>query len=90
MAKIILDRSSVDKLGMLLAQIADLTKQADAIKDAIKGFGMSIEGVMFKASYTESDRKVFDKEAFIKTMGQENYDRFLKTTAVFSVKVTSR
>jgi hypothetical protein len=28
--------ASVDQLGALLAQIADLTKQADAIKDAIK------------------------------------------------------
>ena len=28
--------TSIDTLGSLLAQIADLTKQADAIKDSIK------------------------------------------------------
>ena len=28
--------TQVDTLGMLLAQIAELTKQADAIKDSIK------------------------------------------------------
>ena len=28
--------TSIDTLGTLLAQIADLTKQADAIKDGIK------------------------------------------------------
>ena len=44
--------TSVDTLGTLLAQIADLTKQADAIKDSIKetasaGGAMVIEGAVF-------------------------------------------
>ena len=87
---ITLDNSSADKLGVLLAQIADLTKQADAIKDAIKDGGVSIEGALFKATYSESDRKTFDKQAFIDQNGQFIYDEYLKTSAVFSVKVTSR
>ena len=87
--------SSIDELGMLLAQIADLTKRADAIKDAIKdsaskGGAASIEGALFKATYTEADRTVFDKKAFIKIYGQDEYDCYTKTTAVFSVKVTAR
>ena len=87
--------ASVDQLGALLAQIADLQKQADAIKDAIKdsasaGGAKSIEGSLFKATYIESDRSVFDKAAFVKAFGVEAYERFTKTTAVFSVKVTSR
>jgi hypothetical protein len=87
--------ASVDELGVLLAQIADLTKQADAIKDAIKdsasnGGAKSVEGSLFKATYSESDRCVFDKDAFIKAFGAEAYAKFTKTTAVFSVKVTSR
>ena len=65
----VLDESSVDRLGMLLAQIADLTEQADAIKDAIKDSGKTIEGTFFKATYSESDRKSFDKELFIKAHG---------------------
>jgi len=43
----------------LLAQIADLTKQADAIEDAIKdsasaGGDKVVEGSLFKATYLES------------------------------------
>ena len=95
MSKVTLDSGSVDKLGVLLAQIADLTKQADAIKDAIKeaaaaGGATVIEGSLFKATYSESDRKSFDKDAFVKATSQANYDSFQKTSAVFSVKVTSR
>ena len=85
-----LNEGSADRLGMLLAQIADLTTEADAIKDAIKEAGLSIEGSFFKATYSESDRKVFDKDLFIKSNSQATYDNYLKATAVFSVKVTSR
>ena len=90
MSKVTLDSGSADKLGVLLAQIADLTKQADAIKDAIKESGLSIEGNLFKATYSESDRAVFDKAAFIKANSQATYDNYLKVSAVFAVKVTSR
>jgi hypothetical protein len=92
MAKTIitLHEGSVDRLGMLLAQIADLTKEADAIKDAIKDAGESMEGNLFKAAYIESNRMVFDKAAFVTAQGQELYDRFVKPSAVFSVKVTAR
>jgi hypothetical protein len=91
----VIEAASVDQLGALLAQIADLQKQADAIKDAIKdsasaGGAKSIEGSLFKATYSESDRCVFDKEAFVKAFGAEAYAKFTKTTAVFTVKVTSR
>lgn len=87
--------ASVDQLGALLAQIADLTKQADAIKDSIKdqasaGGAKIVEGDLFKATYVETNRSVFDKDAFIKAFGAEAYAKYTKTTAVFSVKVTSR
>ena len=90
-----LQLNSVDTLGSLLAQIADLTKQADAIKDAIKesasaGGDKVVEGALFKATYIESNRSVFDKEAFIKEHGAEAYAKFTKVSAVFSVKVTSK
>ena len=87
--------TSVDTLGTLLAQIADLTKQADAIKDSIKesasaGGAKVVEGALFKATYIESNRSVFDKDAFIKVHGAEAYATFTKVSAVFSVKVTSK
>ena len=87
--------NDVDTLGALLAQIADLTKQADAIKDSIKdsasaGGAKVVEGALFKATYIESNRSTFDKDAFIKVHGAEAYAAFTKVSAVFSVKVTSR
>ena len=90
-----LNLNSVDTLGSLLAQIKDLTDQAESIKDAIKdaasaGGAKVVEGALFKATYIESNRSVFDKDAFIKAFGAEAYAKFTKTTAVFSVKVTSR
>jgi len=85
-----LNEGSADRLGMLLAQIADLTAEADAIKDAIKESSLSIEGTFFKATYSESDRKSFDKDAFVKANSQAAYDAYLRTSAVFTVKVTSR
>ena len=87
--------NDVDRLGALLAEIADLTKQADQIKDAIKdvaslGGPKVVEGALFKATYSESNRSTFDKDAFIAVHGAEAYKQFTKTSAVFSVKVTSR
>jgi len=59
--------NSVDTLGSLLAQIADLTKQADAIKDQIKDGGKSVEGVLFNATYIEANRSSTDWLALVAT-----------------------
>jgi uncharacterized FAD-dependent dehydrogenase len=64
--------TQVDTLGSLLAQIADLTKQADAIKDSIKdtasaGGAKVVEGAVFKATYIESNRSSTDWLAMVAT-----------------------
>jgi hypothetical protein len=89
--------NSVDTLGSLLAQIAALTKQADLIKDAIKdsasmGGDKVVEGDLFKATYSESNRSVVDSKALFAELGAtpEQIARHTKVTAVFSVKVTSK
>jgi hypothetical protein len=84
--------SSVDTLGNLLAQIADLTKQADAIKDVIKDGGKTIEGVMFKATYIEANRKVVDTKKMYADIGitEDMVAKYTSISAVFSVKVTAR
>jgi hypothetical protein len=89
--------SSVDTLGELLARIAELTKQADAIKDSIKdqaslGGDKVVEGALFKATYIESNRKSTDWKAIaeIYNIPDEVIIDNTKVTAVFSVKVTSR
>jgi hypothetical protein len=55
----------VDTLGSLLAQIAALTKRADAIKDAIKndaslGGDKVLDGESFRATYIETNRSTIN------------------------------
>ena len=92
-----LNLNQVDTLGSLLAQIADLQKQAEVIKDSIKdsaslGGAKVVEGAIFKATYIESNRSTVDYKSIMKEFNipVEAIAQHTKTTAVFSVKVTSR
>jgi hypothetical protein len=61
-----LQLNSIDTLGSLLAQIADLTAQADAIKDRLKdeatlpGGAKVFDGALFKATHSEANRSSVD------------------------------
>jgi hypothetical protein len=90
--------ASADELGTLLAQIATLTKQADALKDAMKDLASNggptvFEGALFKASYTECNRTVIDYKKLIADFDITDAiiaQYYTSTTAVFSIKTTSR
>lgn len=89
--------ASADELGTLLAQIATLTKQADAIKDAMKDIASSsdtkvFEGALFKASYVEANRSVTDWKKLAADLGisADKIAEYTSTTAVFSIKTTAR
>ncbi len=90
--------TSVDQLGMLLAQIADLTKRADAIKDEIKdaatapGGEKVYEGNLFKATFSETNRSTIDYKKLFSDMDitADELAKYTKTTAIFTVKTTSR
>ncbi len=89
--------ASADELGTLLAQIATLTKQADAIKDAMKdvaskGDTKVFEGALFKATYCEANRSVTDWKKLSADMGisADKIAEYTSTTAVFSIKTTAR
>jgi len=97
--------TSVDHLGALLAQIDDLTRQAEAIKNQIKEAGadgkLEIEvvkgkpvqfanGALFRATYSESNVELFDKAKFVAEFGEATYKQFTKVSARFTVKVTSK
>ena len=93
----VITKSSVDTLGELLAQIADLTKEADKIKDAIKdnasaGGDKVVEGALFKATAIEANRSVVDYKKLCADLGitADVLAQYTKTTAVFSIKVTAR
>ena len=89
--------TQVDTLGLLLAQIAELTAKADAIKDSIKdaataGGAKVVEGNLDKATVVEANRKVTDWKAIAKVCNIPEDVIIANTsiTAVFSVKTTSR
>lgn len=90
--------TSVDELGILLAQIADLTKRADAIKDEIKDAatapgGVKVyEGNLFKSTFSESNRSTVDYKKLCADLGvtTDQLAKYTKTTAVFTVKTTLR
>ena len=94
--------AQIDRLGELLAQIATLTKQADAIKDEIKERGADghleidakgvafAEGLLFRATYAESNKTMFDKVKFIQAFGEAEYSKYTKLSASFSVSVKAR
>ena len=84
--------SQVDQLGMLLAQIADLEKQAEIIKNELKQNEGHIEGNLFKACVTLFQRATVDNKAVFAeaNVPAELIAKYTKTTAVITLKVTSK
>lgn len=94
--------AEVDRLGELLAQIATLTADAEKIKNEIKERGADghleidakgvafSEGLLFRATYTESNKTLFDKVKFVEAFGEAEYNKYTKQSASFSVSVKAR
>lgn len=85
--------TAVDRLGLLLAQIADLEEQAEAIKNELKsGAEGVVEGNLFKANVILSQRSTVDNKAVYKALNVSDdlLAKFTKTIAIITVKVTSR
>ena len=84
--------TKVDQLGMLLAQIAELEAQAEAIKNELKQQEGHIEGNLYKACVTLSQRATVDNKAVFKAANvpAELIAAHTKTTAVITLKVTAR
>ena len=84
--------NQVDQLGMLLAQIADLEKQAEVIKNQLKQTEGHTEGNLFKACVTLSQRATVDNKAVFAeaNVPAELIAKYTKTTAVITLKVTSK
>ena len=84
--------TKVDQLGMLLAQIADLEAQAEVIKNELKQQEGHIEGNLYKACVTLSQRKTVDNKAVFAeaNVPADLIEKHTKTSAVITLKVTSR
>jgi len=87
-----LNLTQADQLGQLLAEIDVLEKQADAIKKAMREAGGVHEGVLFRSTVVESNRSVTDWKALCADLGitADVVARHTNTTAVYSVKTTSK
>jgi cell division ATPase FtsA len=84
--------TKVDQLGMLMAQIADLEAQAEVIKNELKQQEGHIEGNLYKACVTLSQRKTVDNKAVFAeaNVPADLIEKHTKTSAVITLKVTSR
>jgi len=87
-----LNLTQADQLGQLLAEIDVLEKQAEAIKKAMREAGGVHEGVLFRSTVVESNRATTDWKALCADLGitADVVARHTKTTAVYSVKTTSK
>lgn len=83
--------SYVDRLGLLKAQIADLTKQAEEIKKELiaKGAG-AYDGHLFRATVAEVSRSFIDADLARKHLTEKQLAKITKTCGTVAVRVTAR
>lgn len=83
-------KKSIDRLGELLAQISDLTKEATEIKKALKASGKSgMEGLLFNATVVSQTRTSLDSAKVRMILG-DKVKLVERSFDVQSVKVTAR
>ena len=83
--------SDVDRLGVLLAQIADLTKQANAIKKTLKELPYkTYEGNLFRAVVVEQEKTTYDTDVLKSAVDDTILELAKRESFVVSVKVTGR
>jgi hypothetical protein len=86
----------IDTLGALNAKIAELTKQAESIKDELKDAASLsgqkvLVGASYVAAYTESNRSTVDWKAIAKELSipADLIAKHTKSTAVYSIKTSA-
>lgn len=82
--------NDIDNLGLLLAQIADLTKQADEIKTRLKESGVECkEGSLYNAVVVHQERTTYDPRKVELLLGA-HIKLVERTSESVSVRVTAR
>lgn len=83
--------STIDELGQLKAQIAELKKREDELKDILESAGITkAEGELFRVSITESVRETLDMEAVRAKLSPQFIRAHTKETRYTTVRVTAR
>jgi hypothetical protein len=81
----------VDKLGVLLAQISDLTAQAKKIKDALKKSGVdSMDGALFRATVVTQEKTTYDVDVLKTAADKATLELAMRESVCVQVRVTSR
>lgn len=81
----------VDRLGVLLAQISDLTKEANDIKKALKESTVrELDGALFRAVVVEQERTTYDTDVLKTAATSEILELAKRESFCVSVKVTAR
>lgn len=81
----------IDELGIVNAQIAELTTRAEVIKKQLVARGKgAYEGDLFRATVSEYDQKTLNQTAVRAKLSRQFIRANTKTKTVMAVRVTSR
>jgi hypothetical protein len=81
----------IDELGVLQAQIAELTKRANEIKDELKAQGDgAYEGDLYRVTVSTSERRTLDMEAVREKLSPQFIAAHTNVTPVVTVRCAAR
>ena len=83
--------STIDQLGHLRAQLAELKRQEDELKAVLIENGVgAYEGDLFRATVSESERETLDMAAVREKLSPQFIRAHTRVTAVVTVRVVAR
>ena len=86
-----IDASKIDRLGMLMAQISDLSREAQEIKSALKAMGAGVvEGNLFRAVVVQQERVTYDADILKTIAPPEILELAMRESLQMSVRVSAR
>jgi hypothetical protein len=86
-----MNKAQIDRLGVLMAQISDLSKEANEIKSALKDMGKGVvEGNLFRAVVVEQERVTYDTDILKLVAAPEILELAMRESVQMQVRVTAR
>lgn len=83
--------NDIDRLGLLMAQISDLSKEANEIKSALKEMGTGVvEGNLFRVIVVQQERVTYDADILKTVAPPEILELAMRESVQMQVRVTAR
>lgn len=83
--------ADVDRLGVISAQLAELQREADGIKQYLKTYGKGVvEGNLFRAVIVEQERTTYDNDVLKAVVDAGVLEFAKRETLVTTVRITGR